>query len=1178
MRILSVTIHGFKSFADTTTIDLQSDITAVVGPNGCGKSNVVEAVLWTLGEQSAKELRGMKMDDVIFSGAKERKSAQHAEVKILFDNDDGYLPLGYRQVEVARKLFRTGESEYTINKNIVRLKDVQELFSSSGLSKTSFAIIGQGKIDEFIRQAPQERRRMIDEVSGVAKFFIKKKEASRRLDASEIHLDRLRDILQEVTQQLEKLDIQANMAEEWHIKTQRMLQKKYAVALLAYETAEKKCAILEKAPITFEQEIQLLKRAMGEKEQEKARLTEALFVQEKSYNRSLEKQHSIHLQKTVYESELKRIDGVENGFKERARAICQSIEELQKKTLQDKKELEISVQSVALVAKEKEDETEKREEDVEELATKEKAFQELQKALNSLVEVYSSALSSQKSTKMERDFLLLEREKKKSESRKLEKKVEELKIEYQRLIREKQHLSKESIQILKDEIGEKQKAFALIEKESIQDEATCTTLEELVGEKKKSVQSIEAERAARRSLLERLSHDPGAIQSVLGKIRFEKESRPALLVEYIKPFLVNAPSSLIRFLDRYYSDTVVVESLRELSLLKNELPSISKISSFSSLVLEHIECCRTSTNRPQALFQYILSMCTELAIKFDELTVFERASSICLAEEFEIDSLGVYRVYLPSKKGALSQPLLGMFTLEKEISSLDKAYDKALKEQEELSKKHITSKASLQRLFQEKNMLNESMRKLDMTLVERTFQLTQFQEKKSHFETLIKECEKDLEAVTPFCQDVEVKIAELSALFENQQKIGEKYLQEKIEQESALKQFEKELQIYKTRIFEHTRIIEECDRRLLLSKNQELRYQTLLKERQEYEEELHKEQKSIKVSEDLLLVERQQIVLEQESILTSLELGQKELEIQSQLVVEKKAEYQKLEEALRLQLKQLDKLQERLQKAIQEASQEQASLQVALQDKNRIFHEIENSYPNLIQNLSSIVVSKNVQNVLDEIAQELHWLNANKDMNFHAIEEQQKTRLRRDTIVKELRDLEESKASILCLIEDLEIESRKEFMAVFEAIRTQFKENFQLLFGGGEADLLLIGAEALSDAGVELKASPPGKEMRSLQLLSGGERCLTSIALLFALFQVKNAPLCLLDEIDAPLDEANVARFHTLLQKSASLGTQFVIVTHNRRTMTIADRLIGVSMHQKGVSCIVGVDLGVRQS
>lgn len=1213
MRVVSISLYGFKSFAEKTIINVSSDLNAIVGPNGCGKSNVVEAVLWVLGEQSAKQLRGAKMDDVIFSGSKGRRPAQFAEVTITFDNRDHYLPIEYEEVSVSRKLFRTGESEYSINRIPVRLRDIQELFSSSGLSRQSFAIIGQGKVDEFIRQSPQERRQMIDEVSGVAKFFQKRKEAAKKLEASQLNVDRVTDLVREIEGQAEKLQTQVNAAKVWSDKKEYLDQLELKRRAAQNEKLQREFHSIDAQYNELQEEHRVLQEQFAEREKIRSVQAEAVKVLENALQRVQEKQHKAEVTKTLYEGEKKRVDG--------------AIE----RVLLREKEIEVYSKSSIEKREERKKETSSTDEKLKEVESEKKALQEkitstekVNSSVYSDIEKLSKKLEEARlsgselqtkvnSLSIEEKFLIKRKQEKESLFIQAKKTLQATEEQLKKLQNDDRSQRKDEIESLKKDIEEKKKKIADVT-------AALHTREAAVKEKEQEIirlsSGYETVRARKEALVNMRDNFVGAhedIRKFFQKIGVKKASSASsketsfqfplcLLSDFLHSELSNQPVSILSFFDSLYSTTLVVNRFEESEALF-KLAEKESVRGLSCIVLEAYSSKEgTASSKKKSSSdtwlmspkELLSSLLNRISIKSEEKgdKAQELYQSVSLKDKslpllhskWFIDHLFVLRLSPQHENAMKGNTSIGRFTGEKEILLLQEEMEKQKVSLQSLRETVEASKKEVQQLIQERASLNEAMRKLDMNLVHANFQLTQIEQKKKELDILVKE-------KTTHAQSLEKEIQESDERLKSLLVEKNRFEKDFTEFQNRLKGIEKEIQTKKdearsrgSELHSLRSALNTKLERIQELEKHKLRLQALEEERAVTEERMRAELSALSHEKQSLVKDREGAVRELEESLQVLQSFVKEAQsIKNELEERKKELSETLKEYQGIDKKK-QSLEGKLKNTLEERSKKQAHVDIGQEEfqtfvQEYLAHSASEERDNFLKSFSEEIKEwddSRIQSVLTSSMKEIQslkdWLENHKSINFHAEAEFVETNERLQGLKAELHDLETTKQSIIDLIDELETKSRLEFMAAYESIRARFKENFHTLFDGGEADLILIGAESIMDAGIELKASPPGKEMRSLHLLSGGERCLTALALLFSLFQVKKAPLCLLDEVDAPLDEANVGRFNRLLQQSIG-ATQFILVTHNKRTMASSSKLIGVSMREKGVSCVLSVQL-----
>ncbi len=1120
MGLKEIKIVGFKSFAEFIRIAFCEGINAIVGPNGCGKSNIVDAFLWALGQQSAKTLRASSMQDVIFAGSLKRKAHNMAEVTVVLSNENGLLPIEYQEVAITRRLYSNGDSEYLINKQSVRLKDIQELLAHTGVGKEAFAVIGQGKVSEIISQSPQDRRSLFEVVAGISHFLIKRKESERKLELSKTNVSRARDILAEVETQKKTLEKQANDAKRFQEIRTKLACYERLLAQAKFNELKNACqtlSIREKNSKAHLKETQEKEAALKAQQQEKK---ERFKASQKAY---LELSDSCHILERSIEAIRKDIDfceekkGTLSSQEKDSSNQLSSFESRLKSIDEQKKTLEID-----LMSKEKE---------LSELKDKkDAAFSEWQKSFQAL-EAHETNLKSfyQKRFSLQSSMQAKESDLKKTQ---LAEEVAKEKVAERKQQKEKFEALKKAQESEADQKRKELKdALLLVDTHK-------AALEKVSLLHKEVVQKVEVAKVEAGKIKEQLYEKEArfkALNSLASQMEGYTSSAKTLLQEAKKPGselfgkvmpladFVNLDHEL---LGRLYDASLLVFTNEDLAA------ALKKAQDVSFVCLE-----RMNIKDPQELKNHFLTKITKES---------------WLDGKYYVDGFGV--IHAQKAKGE------SIFSRSKELKTLDKDIAALKTELSELEAAVRESDEKRQKLFSEVQKEDQEMRRADMQVVQINFQL-QTQDKR----------------LQEILRDVEKQESEMSSLTELSAKLKEQ-LKAKEEELEASKKALSTLETEFVACEEAAKTYRQETSKLNEIKQRSFyRYDELVKvvEKDRHSLELlmvQKKEVSSRFEQELKLQktireERASLDGKKEDTAKLLEQKAKELESRKLELSEKK----EAQDALEAKIKEEDKLLEELQASkesyIKSSSSEQAELE-HLQEQLLIYDTaLREPAPEGLAQYAGIIPSE------EEIVRLKNQHERMRNVNLLAVEEHEAACERHALLSSQLADLESAEAELIKIITELEKESHKAFSKTFEEVRTAFQKHFQTLFQGGEADLVLVD----NASGVDIFAKPPGKQMRSMQLLSGGEKTLTALALLFACFDVRPSPFCILDEVDAPLDETNVERFGKLLKHFCD-RTQFLVITHNKKTMQIADTLIGVSMAEKGVSQIISIDFKRRES
>ena len=1162
-------MYGFKSFADKMEIEFNPGITAIVGPNGCGKSNISDAFLWVLGEQSAKNLRGAKMHDVIFAGTQSRKPMNYAEVTLTLSDVKDVLPVDFEELAVTRRLYRSGESEYLINRIPVRLRDIQEMMLGSGIGgKNPYAFFEQGKINRVIQCSPLERRSIFEEAAGISSFLKKKKEALRKLEHADGNLVRAHDIHKEVTEQKEKLERQAKQAKQFRKKEAQKEALEKAILASKWhglnERWEKGCVDEEGMQSSIGCERGLLevllafllhhKDVLAAKEQDWKEANEKVFQSQSHKKITLNEHKTLQERKADTEKRIRQsAEELEELRDNRTVGKSEYVESSDKLKLLDKDVLEQEKVVATLkhqVLSLESNVTEKQRIVQEIQAERFKSIQQEHEITNKLREVHVRNESILEKISLARSQLREVAERlannseilqgKQSRVTKLSKAIDEDRVSLKSVV--------EKLQALESEYEKLQPDLDLVVKE-------------------------ELEATTRQEVLLQLRKDQEAAAGDTQKIITASEQEGHVLFKKVKPLyqvLTAKPGteSKLAIVLKAYSNTLLVESSADLEALLL-FASDNGLEQFSVLCLEHLnqfnpnvpvlESLVELTEHPELLTHFFSNVREEESLSDARKCWLEHRGSTVLTDSGSlVDSKGVIFLTSVSENNVFLQEA-ELRTIRQRLDTLSPAKQKL---QEDLKKSaELRSQLTYERAQLEEGLRQQEMRLLEanLTLQQTKTECEQTQEKQ---DTLQDTLEQSLEEELKFKQSV-IELSE-------QQKILQKT---RLEKDEGSERLEKELaKDSKQLMADRANLLAEEAKFEQVSKEKN----TLLKTVEVFEaKDQERTIRERKLAENLS--ELESIREEIQSKLGQFEerlLGadkasgnaDKELEAKELALSKQKEKVEEVESAVESARTTLNKKETQLHEhSIKTAKLKSSkdSLEADLLDR------FQKNAETLIQEGALLKGPiADAEKLLKSLRQEVNEMG---NINLASIEEYEECKARYEFLGSQLGDLEKSREELLKIIAHFDEESRGRFTETFEQVRENFQKIFQILFRGGEADLVFIGSEDVLEAGIEISAKPPGKRMRSIHLLSGGEKCLTAMALLFAIFEVKPAPFCILDEIDAPLDDTNVERFLSVVKHFID-RCQFVIITHNKRTMALADVLFGVSMQEKGVSTLLSMD------
>lgn len=1182
MRIKKLELLGFKSFKDKTVISFDEGITGIVGPNGCGKSNIVDALVWVMGEMSAKHLRGSSMEDVIFAGSQDYAPTGMAEVSLTLENDGGAFPVKYlnhSEVMVTRRLHRGGESEYFLNKEVCRLKDIQEIFMDTGAGSKGFSIIEQGQIGKIITSKPSERRSLIEEAAGITKFKARKKESERKLKSTEQNLVRLADIIRELKRQLDSLERQAQKAERYRKLKNQLKDMELWQASLEIDQGQNKFETLSSSVEEFSNKDSDLEAEITK--------LEASIEEEKTH--SLDKEKFLEQKQEEFKSFSENVLKEENEIRELGFEIEQT-----KRSSEIKGSVFEQQQSRLNVA-------------LSEKQTVETDYESVKTRFELLDEEYSNLDESFQTYRQE----ILEHESELTESRKkhfevqqgithlnasfenLEEKIvsvhEEIK-EKKESQEEIEHVSKDLFKRHKDltEAYESEKQMKL---DFLKDsEALKTNLDELkVSEEKLTLQKEQDQQAYSLSY------------SKLESLKSLQEQFEGFQ-EGVKNLLVSRKNQDINEPGKPLSEWIKVPEDFETaveSCLGDALQGLFGVESLNDIT-ESLKLVRDAENTGRAQF---------FVNEFINKSVLSGANT-------EYKNLGQFVV---SKDAGTTSAVSNLLSIIYLVSDLDEA--KAVFEQSHgycitksgelvssLGQLYAGSSSSGVGLLTRQKDIEE----LTKDVAQRKTALEALDKKRQSLKTQIEQTAKDLEEAKVKDSEQDFKVFELKkelerAEFEREkaQKEIDKITDSVLSSEEKLKGFEVKKEEFTAKLEELSQQKVELE---LKSSTAEESLENLRHKYADIQEEvtekkvehasLKSEMNSLGQRLDALIATESELNIEIEKLKTESEDSASFISEHAQELSTRKAQLES-DIAKRLEMERhVSKLRDEYEQATQAEREMSTALSEFKIEKSKVESKLNESQIKLEQ------VGENLQNLVNQMFEKYNTdlttdyknfvdlfntddseeIEASAkdikdkiikmgEVNLSAIGEFDDIKTRYEFLSSQEKDLIKAKSQLERVIVRIDKICSTRFKETFEAVNERFKKVFPVLFGGGEARLILIEAEDESkEDGIDIEAKPPGKKAQNVSLLSGGEKALTAVSLIFSIFLVKPSPYCLLDEVDAPLDDANVFRFNDLVKEMAK-RSQIILVTHNKNTMAVNNKLYGVTQEERGVSKMVSVDL-----
>nr|WP_106784145.1 chromosome segregation protein SMC [Lysinibacillus timonensis] len=1178
MFLKRLEVIGFKSFADRIGIDFVPGVTAVVGPNGSGKSNVTDAIRWVLGEQSAKSLRGAKMEDVIFAGSTSRKPLNFAEVTLVLNNEDEQVASDYTEISVTRRVYRSGDSEYLLNNQQCRLKDITDLFMDSGLGKEAFSIISQGRVDEILNSKPDDRRTIFEEAAGVLKYKLRKKKAEYKLVETDENLNRVLDILHELDTRLEPLQMQASSAKDYVRMTDEL--KESDIALMVHDLTN------------YLQDLTVINNEHKQLEEKEHKHAAEISNIEGQANEIREKLREIDLtldtsQEQLVEAstEVERWEGRKALMQEKRMNAEKQLQQLQ----QSLQQLMVEDEEFAQSELEKKQEFEQKQKEVLKLKSDIKQIelslnssiveieQQIEESKNKYIDLLNEEATVKNELKHIEQQLTFEEataERMSGRSEEMVKKLEQLRTEKEELESKHQVVlqqlkdTNEQIESLQNQLRttsssfeEKQKMLYQAYQHQQQLKSRKETLEELESDFSGFFQGV-------KDIL--LARDRGELIGIEGAVaellqvdgKYSKAIETALggASQHIVTKTEQDAQKAIGWLKAKragratFLPKTVMKSRR---LLPSQLSSAVNHPAFVSLAYELVHFDESNrTIIENLLGNVVVASNLEGASQIARICGFKYR---VVTLDGDIVNAG------GSLTGGATRQQSSLFTRKAELDSLtDKLaqMDASILQAEKSVSSEKERVSELQSQLDGLKLQGDDVRRLEL-------------EYRSRLHELEVE-EKNLSAT------VSVTTSEQSSVTNRRQTL----LEQREEASKRLEQLKVELeQINDT--------VEQLSEMKLQGehKKDELREQSAEKRSQlaVAGEQLTQVQiatadialKRTKTRQQIESITQEVNWLQNdgsngptdEEIAANVQIWSSKKSDLTAIIQQnrnERSEYQQKLSEYEEQLKELQRIHKGFLEALRSMDVKRSKMEFEI---NRLHNQLDEQYEldfefakELAIDIEDVDQTRKKVKLLKQSIEELG------PVNMTAIEEYDRVLERHTFLTEQRNDLLEAQDTLHEAIKEMDEEMSTRFSESFTMIRSQFQHVFRELFGGGQADLVLLNPENILETGIEIVAQPPGKKLQNLSLLSGGERALTAIALLFAILNTRPVPFVILDEVEAALDEANVERYSTYLKKLSS-GTQFIVITHRKGTMEGADVLYGITMQESGVSKLVSVKL-----
>ena len=1181
MYLKRLELQGFKSFADKTVLEFMPGITTVIGPNGSGKSNISDSIRWVLGEQSMKSLRGSKSEDIIFAGTQSRKSLGFAEASIVIDNSDGKLPIEFGEVVVTRRIFRNGESGYFINKTPCRLKDVLELFMDTGIGKDGYSIIGQGKIDEILSNKSEDRRNIFEEAAGIVKYRARKNESEKKLEQTKLNLLRINDILSEIESNIEPLKKQSEKAKKYLSLREELKSIEIGLFLYNIDTYKTKLEELMK-------DIDVIN---SQKTDEESRLSVLQNLKENLRNELEEVIAKIEeTQNLGFESE-KKIEQINSEINVQNERMANNLQN-RETYLKEIEELETRNKEIQ---EEKENRTSKKD---NLMANREKFAKELEEKEAKLNEI-SSKLTEEEKKIEEKKKKVEENTEVKYENREkintieinnenLSKRERTVKTEIQDTISkldEKRMIKSDLLKTFNEKELRRNECKNRLEEIKEKREAATSKIEEYKNKINKLTTELRIKDSKQKFLSEMEKEKEGysrAVKSIL--LECEKDAKLNKGVKGVLANLITVPEEYQTAIEMVLGQTLqnivteteedakkLIEYLRQNSLGR---AAFLPISSVKGKTID-----RLVTNGKQGVIG-IAAKLIQTDKKYEGIVanllgrtviVEDMDTAIVLARQnnysFKIVTLKG-DIINPSgaiSGGSTTQKTTSIIGRTNQIKELEKEIEKINKEIEKIANEKEEYETSIEDLLEEVTNIEQTSQEIEI----------EYATEKQRIETL----EEAISSLEAKLQKLKNETAEIEKTIESNETEKAEIKQNSLNLEEETNSLNQEIQCFAEKNKENQKYIDDLNFDIT---NLKISVSSFDESNNSLEEILARIDAEIEGNVSKIASKKAQ----SESCLKENELLANAIE-----------EYKKQIEQIKLEVSTSSDTVEKLKQEKINKNNAITKTENEIEEKYSIIEEIKNQANKLEVKKSKIDVEleqiinkmwedyeitpntageyKKPNNIAETTKQVKGLRDEIKNLgsiNIDSIEEYKQTKERYDYMCEQRLDLENASSKLKKIIQDMTKIMKEQFETQFKVINKNFGEVFQELFGGGKAELKLTDENDILNCGIEIEVQPPGKKLQNMSLLSGGERAFTAIALLFAILKINPAPFCVLDEIEAALDDVNVYRFAEYLKKFTS-QTQFLVITHRKGTMEAADTVYGITMEESGISKLLSMKL-----
>ncbi len=1210
MNFKKIEMVGFKSFADKTVFDFSSGLTAILGPNGCGKSNVVDAVKWVLGEQKAKSLRGGEMLDVIFSGSERRKPMGMAEVSLFFDNEDGTLPVEFNEVCITRRLYRSGESEYLINKQRCRLKDIKDLFMDTGIGTSAYSFIEQGKVEALLAAKPNERRIVFEEAAGISKYKARRKETIARLDRTEQYLLRVNDIVDEIEKRIRSVSRQAQSAKRFQRLNEELKETRGKLYVMRWEDENEKITSithqlseLNELKVNEEMRSGAVGNQLTELQKQEMDIEQQLSIHEKEFK---------ELQQEVFKSESEKARAEERSIAlgresvsltEQAEALQGRIQNLDV----EKSELEASKQELGKL-------TEELSQNVETDQTKYKAIVENIAELESSLESTRSELTDIKNKKSEilsgkaridseantlvarRDTIQARLDSLREKKTFLETSKEELKLKCDDAIKKENEINealnrnKLAVEDLRKKGEEIASAISSLENNKSGRESRLSTLKELENSMAGFFRGVKGAIEGWKNGKSECSDIEGVVADL-----FTVNSDCALAIETAlgsgqQSIITNTAYGAKQAIGYLKRERKGRATFLPLDKIKGRHSVDGHLKTKDGVLGEAIDLV-SFDSKYQAVAEYLLNgiLIVESLDMAMQLRNNDRSAMNVRMVTLDGDVINPAGAMTGgrenSQKGGLITRKSEMDELSDFLTELETKLVSSKSNRDGVLAELVKTSSTIKQLEGELSDINRLSREYQNSLASKTAEFSGIADEVLGIESELNDISRRLEAIKGNAEELTVDIEQINCkeaeladkndlvaprlndlkqqaddtstaltnlkvtYAEKVQKLQdvnsrlESLGRDSHSREEEARRCEEKALIAKTekvKIDEEIVALQDTVGEWLSKRNQsEAKYNELRQTLGDFKAKLEENR-----SEERAINRRISEITES---INKLNIEERECALRIEAVIEKVREELDISDI------------ETLKTMLEENNEEYIEEYVNDSEEGESEHGEQEEQQKLVD---PIITSRELEHKVNELQEKIRKIGP---VNHQAIEELAELKARAEFLGSERDDLSSARSDLDQLIERLNNECRKKFDDTFVKVRENFQLLFKRMFGGGKADLILEDNEDPLDAGIEIIARPPGKEPKSLSLLSGGEKALCAVALLFAIFRSKPSPFCILDEVDGPLDESNIDRYMAAVREFSE-ESQFIIITHSKRTMSMTDTIYGITQSEPGIS------------